>query len=92
MASSDFLRLGIINVCIKGIEYWNQYKEKIIFEETERIINNNLQNLLDAIKENPNLNKTYNISDISSHFAKKYVDELINILPRDTIEIKSKKK
>jgi len=42
MASSNFLRLRIINVCIKGIEYWNQYKEKIIFEETERIIINNL--------------------------------------------------
>ncbi|MDD4151101.1 MAG: S8 family serine peptidase [Candidatus Gracilibacteria bacterium] len=42
------------------------------------ITNNNLQNLLDEIKKNPDLNKTYNITDISNHFAKKYVDELIN--------------
>lgn len=42
MASSDFLRLRIINACLKAIHHWERYKEEVIFKETERIINNNL--------------------------------------------------
>lgn len=42
MASSNFLRLRIINACLKAIHHWERYKEEVIFKETERIINNNL--------------------------------------------------
>lgn len=60
---------------------WNLWKACSIestWSTNTWITNNNLQNLLDEIKKNPDLNKTYNITDISNHFAKKYVDELIN--------------
>ncbi|MDD5213318.1 MAG: S8 family serine peptidase [Candidatus Gracilibacteria bacterium] len=51
--------------------------------KTDMIVDNNLQNLLEQIKVDPSLDKTYtiqstNLKDLTNHFSKKYVDELIS--------------
>lgn len=66
---------------------WNLWKACTIVStwitNTWIIITNNLGTLLEKIKADPSLNKTYaiqssNLKDISNHFSKKYVDELIS--------------